>query len=249
MAARLYSLALSHPGHAARAMLVHKGIEHRVVNLMPGFHPLLLRGLGFRGPTVPALRLKDGRRVQGSLRISRALEEVRLEPALFPTDPGARELVIEAERWGEQVLQKVPQRIFRWAAAGQQELRAWMGRELVGIPAPELAGRMNQPLAARFARASNATDESVRADLERLPSMLGEVDRLIAEGVIGAEQPNAADFQIASSIRALHAFDDVRPLLARRPGVELAERLFPRFPGPIPLRVPAAWVPAARQLS
>lgn len=247
MAARLYSLALSHPALAARAMLVHKGIEHRVVNLMPGFHPMFVRALRFPGGTVPALRLEDGRRIQGSLRISRALEELRPEPALFPADPAARELVVEAERWGEQELQDVPRRIFRWAAAGQQDLRAWMGRELVGIPAPGLAGWVNQPVAARFARASDATDESVRADLERLPGRLDEVDRLIAEGVIGNSQPNAADFQIASSIRMLLALDDVRPLLAERPAAELAERLFPRFPGPIPLRIPAAWIPAGRE--
>lgn len=246
MPARLYSLALSHPGHAARGMLVHKGIEHRVVSLLPGFHPLFLRGLGFRGPTVPALRLEDGRKVQGSLKISRALEELCPEPALFPADPEAREAVIRAERWGEEELQELVRRIFRWAAAGQQELREWMGRELAGIPAPGLAGRMNQPLAWRFARAANATDETVRADLEALPTVLDEVDRLIAERVIGAELPNAADFQIASSIRALLAFDDVRRLLAGRPSAELAERLFPRYPGPIPIRIPTAWIPVPR---
>ena len=244
MAARLYALALSHPAHAARGMLAHKGIEHRVVNLMPGFHPLFLRALGFRGGTVPALRLADGRRVQGSLRISRTLEELQPQPALFPADPEARERVVEAERWGENVLQEVPRRIFRWAAAGQQELRAWIGRELVGIPAPELAGRVNQPLATRFARVSGATDEAVQTDLERLPGLLDEVDRLIAAGVIGAQQPNAADFQIASSLRTLLAFEDVRPLLAGRPAAELAERLFPRYPGPLPLQVPSGWVPA-----
>lgn len=246
MAARLYSLALSHPGHAARGMLVYKGIEHRVVSLMPGFHPLFLRGLGFRGGTVPALRLEDGRRIQGSLRISRVLEELRPEPALFPADPDTREAVTRAERWGEEELQELVRRIFRWAAAGQQELREWMGRDLVGIPAPGLAGRVNQPLAARFARIADATDARVRADLVDLPGVLDEVDRLIANGVIGSEQPNAADFQIASSIRALLAFDDVRPMLAERSSAGLAERLFPRYPGPIPVRIPAAWIPAAR---
>lgn len=246
MTARLYSLALSHPGHAARAMLVHKGVEHRVVSLMPGFHPLFLRGLGFRGLTVPALRLENGRRIQGSLQISRALEELHPQPALFPADPEAREAVIRAERWGEQELQELVRRIFRWAAAGQQELREWMGRELVGIPAPGLVGRMNQPLASRFARAANASDETVRADLETLPTVLEKVDRLIADGVIGDEQPNAADFQIASSIRALIAFDAIRPILVERPSAALAERLFPRYPGPIPLRIPAAWIPASQ---
>jgi glutathione S-transferase len=83
VSARLYSLSLSHPSQAARLMLEHKGLEHEVVELLAGIHPLQLRAAGFRAGTVPALKL-DGRRVQGSLRISRALEQARPEPALFP---------------------------------------------------------------------------------------------------------------------------------------------------------------------
>ena len=58
-------------------MLERKGIEHEVVDLLPGFHPLQLRAAGFRGGTVPALWIQ-GRRVQGSRRISRTLEELPL---------------------------------------------------------------------------------------------------------------------------------------------------------------------------
>ena len=83
--AKLYSLSLSHPGHAARLMLERKGIEHRVVDLLPGLHPPIVRAAGFRGGTVPALKL-DGRRIQGSLRISRALEQAR--PDVAPPVPG-----------------------------------------------------------------------------------------------------------------------------------------------------------------
>ena len=86
MTAKLYSMSLSHPSQAARLMLERKGIEHRVVELLPGFHPPQLRAAGFRGGTVPALKL-DGRRIQGSLRISRALEQARPDVApLFPAD-------------------------------------------------------------------------------------------------------------------------------------------------------------------
>jgi hypothetical protein len=64
---RLYVIALSNPAAAAAAMLAHKGISHRVVHV----------------PTVPALEL-DGRKVQGTLEISRALDELRPDPPLFP---------------------------------------------------------------------------------------------------------------------------------------------------------------------
>ena len=241
--AKLYALGLSHPAHAVRAMLQRKGIEHDVVNLMPGMHPPLLRLVGFRGYTVPALKL-DGRRIQGSLEIARALEELRPEPPLYPSDPDARRAVEEAERWGEAELQELVRRLFRWSTAHSQELRRWMGAELVGVPAPGLLGRLNAPVARAFARASGADEARVRADLAALPSLLDRVDALIAEGAIGGEEPNAADFQIASSVRVLAAFPELRPLVASRPAGQLALRLFPRYPDPVPAPMPAGAVAA-----
>jgi hypothetical protein len=65
-------------------MLERKRIDYRRVDLMAGLHPLLLRVAGFRGGSVPAVKL-DGRRLQGSLAISRGLEErVRVPPGLPP---------------------------------------------------------------------------------------------------------------------------------------------------------------------
>lgn len=73
MSATLYAVHSSHSAHAARLMLEHKGIEHRVVNLVPGTHA--------------ALKL-DGRRVQGSRTIARALEEAaRFALELMPDYP------------------------------------------------------------------------------------------------------------------------------------------------------------------
>jgi glutathione S-transferase len=241
MKARLYSLTTSHPARAARAMLELKGIEHEVVDLLPGMHPLLLRARGFRGATVPALRL-DGARVQGSLEISRYLDRVEPNPPLFPGEPARRTAVERAEAWGESELQPIPRRIFRWGTVSQPELRRWLG-ELAGVPLPGAAATLNVPIARRFARVIGATDDSVRADLASLPAVLGMVDARIAEGTIGGEDPNAADFQIASSIRVLAALPDLQPLLGERPCGELALRLFPDYPSPIPLRLPPGWLP------
>ncbi|MEX1142461.1 MAG: glutathione S-transferase N-terminal domain-containing protein [Thermoleophilaceae bacterium] len=85
MTATLYSLRLSHPAHAVGLMLERKGIDHEVRNLMAGFHPLLVHAAGFRGGTVPALKI-DGRRIQRSREIAAALDEIQPEPALFPAD-------------------------------------------------------------------------------------------------------------------------------------------------------------------
>ena len=68
---------------------------------------MAVRLLGFPGATVPALRI-DGRRVQGSLEISRFLDSFVASRPLFPAEPEARRAVEEAERWGEQTLQPIP---------------------------------------------------------------------------------------------------------------------------------------------
>jgi glutathione S-transferase len=103
-------------------MLEHKGIEFEVRELTPGLHPIQLRLARFTGPTVPGLLL-EGERVQGSRRISRALDRHRPSPPLFPVQPERRRAVEEAERWGEEDLQAVPRRLFRWATVQDRELR------------------------------------------------------------------------------------------------------------------------------
>jgi len=236
----LYALTLSHPAHAARLTLEHKGIEHRVVNLVPGFHPQALRALGFPRRTVPALNL-DRRRIQGSMEISAALEQLQPDPRLYPRDPERRSEVQDAERWGADELQDVPRRLFRWAAAGQPRLRRWIVTEIAGLPSPGFMDRMNASVARRFARASDATDEHVKRDLAALPALLDHVDELIAAGTIGHDEPNAADFQIATSVRVLIAFPALRPAIAARPCAELAERLLPGYPDPIRAEIPADW--------
>ncbi|MGH2925270.1 MAG: glutathione S-transferase family protein [Solirubrobacterales bacterium] len=241
MRPKLYSLELSHPANAVRAMLELKGVDHEVVNLLPGLHPLFVRAAGFRGPTVPALRV-DGGRFQGSVRISRFLDHYQPEPRLFPEDPDAKRAVEQAEAWGEATLQPVPRRLMRWATVRQPGLRRWLA-EMSGMPLPGVAGFVNAPVARRFARAVGATDERIRADLAELPATLDRVDALIADGTIGGE-PNAADFQIASSVRALLAFEDLEPRVADRPCAELAMRLFAAYPSPIPWRLPADAPPA-----
>jgi glutathione S-transferase len=234
--AKLYSLSLSHPGHAARLMLQHKGIEHRVVDLLPGLHPPVVRAAGFRGGTVPALKL-DGRRIQGSLRISRALEQARPDAApLFPA--ASRQAVEDAEAWGERDLQPVPRRLFRWAALHDAGLRRWLAGDVLQLPAPRLAAAGYGPLARLFAGMVGASDTQVRADLAELPGKLDHVDQLIAAGTIGGTEPNAADFQIGTTVRVLLAFEDLRDQVEGRPAGDLAMRVLPDFPGPIPPALP-----------
>jgi glutathione S-transferase len=228
MRARLYMFAVSNPGHSARLMLERKGIETQIVNLLPGLHPLLLWGLGFRRGTVPALKL-DGRRIEGSLEIARELERLVPEPPLYPPDPERRRTVEQAERWGEAELQPIPRRIFRWTLAQDNGARAQFAAT-VGVPLPKLAGALSWPSARLLAARVHADEAHVRAALTNLRATLDHVDGLIADGVIGGEEPNAADFQIAPTVRLLGAFQDLAPAVAGRPCDALARRYVPRMP-------------------
>jgi glutathione S-transferase len=117
---------------------------------------------------------------------------------------------------------------------------------MAGLPLPRLAALLMKPIAARMARGSEADEATVRSDLARLPTHLDRVDGWIADGTIGAEVPNAADFQIAATLRAMLIMDDLRPFLEGRPAAELAGRIVPDYPGRLPSVVPPGWSPLAR---
>jgi glutathione S-transferase len=224
-------------------MLAHKGIEYDLVNLPVGSQPVALRLAGFRGRTVPAMKI-DGRRIQGSLEISRALEELQPDPPLFPAD--RRAAVEEAEAWGERELQPLPRRFFRWGVAHRPHVASFLAKES-GLPAPGVVGRLTMPAGRYFAYLSRANDESMREGIARLPELLDHVDALIADGTIGREgEPNAADFQIASSIAVLLGFGDLRGAVEGRPGAELAARLFPKPAADMPAFLPEEWLAPLR---
>jgi glutathione S-transferase len=239
--ATLYSLEPSHPSQAAKLMLQRKGIDYELVEWLPGAHPVMLRIRGFRGPTVPALRL-DGRRVQTSRAISRALDEVQPEPRLFPADQEQRLAVEEAERWGDQVLQPMPRRMFRWVTLRYPRFRADYSASL-GLPFPRVASFLNAPVARYFARQAGSTDEGIRTTLATLPAALDHVDRLLANGVIGGEEPNAADFQIGTSVRVLMTYDDLAPGIEGRPAARHATELMAEYPSHVPAGyLPPEWI-------
>jgi glutathione S-transferase len=230
MRAKLYSLTVSNPGHSVRLMLARKRIDTRVVDLLPGMHPVVLWLLGFRRGTVPALVLDDGRRVEGSRAIARALDAAVPAPPLFPADPAARERVEAAERWGDEVLQNVPRRILRHALRSDRALRTWFAGEIAELPVPRVTAFAIQPVATLLALRVHGTAEQARACVAGLPAPRDHVDALLADGTIGGAEPNAADFQLAPSVRLLAAFADLTGLVAGRPCDAWARSLLPDLP-------------------
>jgi glutathione S-transferase len=161
---------------------------------------------------------------------------------LIPADPDECRAVEEAEAWGDEVLQAPIRRLTWW---GMKRDKAGVGEFLsgarLGLPTPVLAATAG-PLIRMAARANEVTDETAKADLAALPGMLDHVDALIAEGTLGGERLNAADFQIAPSVRLLMTYDDLRDSIEARPAGEHARRVVPEFPG----RVPPVMDPAER---
>jgi glutathione S-transferase len=232
MEARLYVVHGSHPSACAEKALQLKGIEYRRVELPPPLHAAIQR-VRFGARTVPAIRL-DGEKVQGSRAILRRLDELRPHPALYPADPGLRARVEEAERWGDEELQGVARRLSWQVLRRRPDLMpsyARGSRYAMPAPAARLAARALAPVELRL---NQATDDVLVDDLAGLPGHVDRVDAWIAEGLLGGEEPNAADLQVASSVRLLLTIGDVRPLIADRPAEALALRLFPDWAGDAP---------------
>jgi glutathione S-transferase len=243
--ATLYVIPGSHPSMTVRLMLERKGIDYKRVDLMPVISKGVLRAMRFPGVTVPALRV-DGQRVQGSREIGHELDRLVPEPPLYPADPDRRAAVEEAERFGDEALQGPARRIL-WNALRRDRspLESFSTGARLGIPIG-LAVKTAAPIVALSARFNEATDENVRADLAALPGKLDRIDAWIADGTLGGAEPNAADLQIATSLRLLMTMDDVRDAIAPRPAGQLAERVVPDFPGRVPPIMPAEWLAALR---
>src|SRR5438046_1630807 len=195
---KLYVIPGSHPCATVEAALDLKGLAYERVDLLPGLStPLQLARFGRR--TVPGL-VVDGYKVSGSRLILRTLDGLKAEPRLYPGDPA----VDDADRWGDDVLQTAARWTIAYALtrspqAGDSFLA---GANVPQFPAPIGAQATRAVFAAELRLLAGGRDAAEQA-MRDLPKLLDRVDELIATGVIGGETPNAADLQIAGSVRLL----------------------------------------------
>jgi glutathione S-transferase len=244
MANKLYVIPGSHPCAAVEAALRLKAVPYQRVDWLPVIH----RGLGrvvYGARTVPGIRFDSGEKLAGSRAIMRRLDELVPEPALYPGDPR----VEEAETWGDEVLQEVARRL-SWAVLKRVPRAAESFSQDSNLPVPVWMARPSLPLVTKVsARLNHESDASTQADLQALPGHLDRIDAWIAEGVLGGEQPNAADLQLGASLALLQAFGDLRPLLDARPCARLLGYLAP-VTGSAPAGVlPPEWLPANPAMS
>jgi glutathione S-transferase len=233
MTARLYLVHGSHPCATVEKAFELKGLALKRIEIPASMQPAVMKPL-FGARTVPGVRFDDGEKVQGSLAILRALEARFANPPLYDGPAGAA-AIEEAERWGNDTFQSIPRRLL-WAAFGVHPRAMYGfqdGARSPKLPMPVLlvAAKIVLPIERRM---NDVDDVGVRADLAALPALLDQVDAYIADGVLDGEQPNAADLQIAPTIRLLHALEDVRPLIAGRPAEAFAFRWFAPLTASVP---------------
>ncbi|HWH45161.1 MAG TPA: glutathione S-transferase family protein, partial [Thermoleophilaceae bacterium] len=231
----------SHPCMTAEAALRFKGLEFERVDLpFGGGHNDEMEKLYGKGrTTVPGLMVDD-EPVHGSVAILERLELVAPDPSLYP-EPQA-ERVREAERWGDGQLQDLGRRLpwgalhFRPEAAG-----TFAGGGPLDPAATDFAIRATRGTW----RYHGITAERLAEDLAGFPEKLDHVDALAADGIIGGDEPTAADLQIGATLRVLLTVGDLRPLMEGRASETIARRWFPDYPGDIPAGAfPAGWVPS-----
>ena len=233
----LHVVPQSHPCMTVIAALDLKGLEYERVDLTLGAHPPEVEKIyGEGNVTVPSMMAGD-EKLTSSHQIMAWAEEAVPEPPLYPADKA--DAVREAEKWADENLQRAGRRLIWGAMHFRPETMGTFG----GAAELDAAGTdFAIKMLRRTWKYLDITAELLARDLEQLPAHLDRVDELVAEGVIGGPEPNAADLQIASSLRIMLTIGDVEVHMRDRPAEELARRLFPEYPGSIPAGAfPASW--------
>ena len=174
-------------------------------------------------------------KVSGSRLILRALEGLEPEPPLVPADPELRAAVDQADLWGDEVLQHQ----VRWIAVDAIRREpsvalAYGSKSAPPLPAGAIPGATKALFTTEMKLLGQSPDQVRDEYLPALPGHLDHVDALIADGVLGGEQVNVADCQVAGSIRLLQTFEDLREGIDARPCGALARRLLPGYDGSMP---------------
>ena len=221
-------------------MLRYKGVEFTRLDLPNMSHKLILPLMRYRGSTVPVITI-EGRRVSGTMKIARALEALVPEPPLFPAED--RATIEGAEAWADSVLQDGVRQMARWATGKDKEsMSTFLVGPVMGIPERVMRARCRCCGPASRCRCAPPTTPP-RPAWRRCRASSDRVDALLAEGVIGGERPNAADFQIAPSVSLALCFDQLRPFIEDRPAGRHARKLVPDFPGRFKEVFPPQWLP------
>ncbi|MEA2171035.1 MAG: hypothetical protein QOF76_4335 [Solirubrobacteraceae bacterium] len=227
MPAKLYVVPASHPCATVIGALDIKRVPYTTVEWVPAFHKVAQKAL-FGEMTVPGIVFENGHKVHGSRAILRHLEALVPDPPLY-----GDAAIADAEAWGNDVLQPLVRRLLWWALSEDPQAQlTYIADAKLRPPTPlALAKLTGAPLGWMQKRFNESTPGTVRADLAALPGHLDRIEAWIADGTLGGEPVNAADLQIAPSLRLLLTLDDLVPVIDGRPAGDFARKVFPRYPG------------------
>ncbi len=226
----LYAIHGSHPCASVEAGLRVKGLAYDTVYLQFGLSQVT-QSVRFGKRTVPGLTV-GSQKAAGSRLILRALDGLSPQSPLLPAEPELRAAVDEADLWGDEVLQHQ----VRWIAVDTIRREpsvalAYGAKSAPPLPAAAIPGA-TKALFTTEMKLLGQTPERVRDEyVPALAGHLDHVDALIADGVLGGDQVNVADCQVAGSIRLLQTFEDLREAIDARPCGALARRLCPDYDG------------------
>lgn len=229
----LYVIHGSHPCMSVEAGLRVKGLEYRTVYLQFGLSQFT-QTVRFGKRTVPGM-VVGSQKVSGSRLILRTLDGLAPRSPLVPADPELRAAVDEADVWGDDVLQHQ----VRWIAVDAIRREpsvalAYGSKSAPPLPASAIPGATKALFTTEMKLLGQAPERVRDEYVPALAGHLDHVDALIADGVLGGDQVNVADCQMAGSIRLLQTFEDLRDAIDARPCGKLARRLVPDYDGSMP---------------
>jgi glutathione S-transferase len=230
--AKLYVVHGSHPCMTVARAMELKGVPYKRVEL-PELGHIPHQKLRFGGTTVPAVRFEDGTKEIGSRKLMRLLDERVPEPPLVPSDPDRRARVLELEEWGDE-FQMVPRRLIFWGLMRNRDAFASYTEGSRWRMPVALQRAVGPAVAKRVLGVHKGDDEAVRGHLDSLREDLDRIRQAMDEGVLGGDPPNAADLQIAPSVRLLMTLEDVSPMIEERGLGDWARGLFPEYGGRMP---------------
>lgn len=240
MTIMLYGVSASDSSACVEVALRLKNVPYRRMDRPPFLDRAASRDNG--GPFArPTMRAGDVR-VSGTRRILTQLDRWFPNPRLYPDTSAGLASIRAVEEWHAIHLQPAVRRILIAAVRrAPKALDTYVEASPIMLPQwPRALARLPSIAFGWFVH--SAAEHEVAADIAELPGHIERVDELISDGTLGQPVANAADLQVAATLRLLFTIGDIQPLLTNRAAAQLALELFPLFPGNVPGRLlPARW--------
>ena len=131
----------------------------------------------------------------------------------------------------------------RWLREAYGALGVWtLGRGETALPESSLADALTARDAEMIQARIKLSAGGVGGSVERLENGILVIERL-GDRLAALVLPTGGTTGGVAGDRLDRIRGDLQSLLEGRASAELAVRLFPSYPEPIPLRLPAAWLP------